>query len=438
MNSFSLLELLPSIQATLAEKGLVRLTEIQAKTLPLLLEKQSVVGVSETGSGKTLSYVLPVLHHLKVLENSGDPVKVDALPRAAVIVPTRELGEQVSRVFKPFTHTTRLRVRTVLGGTTFEQSRRSIAGPFEVLVATPGRLVQLMDKQLISLSDVRLLVIDEADQMLDQGFMDDIRQITKDCPADRQMALFSATVSQSVQKVMTDLFSDAEVVRSNGSSKVVATLKTINRNVVDGDRIPLLVAALSEPVQGGTVLFVNTREQCDALALEVGKLGRTCVVYRGEMDKLERRANLKSFRDGKVDLLISTDLASRGLDVEHVGRVINYHLPQQMENYLHRAGRTARAGREGVVINFVTKRDQALMDQLEGKPAAPKRPTQGRSFAKRSEHRRDDHRHGDQRRDNQRSSREPSRGPARGPGRAPSQAMTTEKTFKPRSRPSWK
>lgn len=404
MNSFSLLELLPSIQATLAEKGLVRLTEIQAKTLPLLIEGKSVVGVSETGSGKTLSYVLPVLHHLKALENSGDAIEAEAQPRAAVIVPTRELGEQVSRVFKPFTHTTRLRVRTVLGGTTFVQSRKNIAGPFEVLVATPGRLVQLMDKKLISLNDVRILVIDEADQMLDQGFMDDIKQITRDCPADRQMALFSATVSQAVQTVMTELFENAEVIRSTGSSKVVATLKTLNRNVVDGNRVPLLEATLAEEVEGGTVIFTNTREQCDALALEVQKLGRSCVVYRGEMDKLERRKNLKAFRDGEVDLLISTDLASRGLDVDHVGRVINYHLPQQMENYLHRAGRTARAGREGVVINFVTKRDQALIDQLNGAPPAPKKPAARRSFHKGTDRRNDDRRQGDQRRDNQRRS----------------------------------
>ena len=374
MNSFSEFELLPTLQATLVEKGLVRPTEIQARTLPILLDGRSVVGVSETGSGKTLSYVLPVLQFLKTLENSGDPVKTEAKPRAAVIVPTRELGEQVSRVFKPFTHTTRLRVRTVLGGTTFEVARRNISGAFEVLVATPGRLVQLMDKKLINLSDVKILVFDEADQMLDQGFMEDVSRITGDCPSDRQLALFSATVSDSVQKLMTDLFSDAEVIRSEGSNKVVATLTTQNRSVIDGDRIALLKKVLSEPTEGGTLLFTNTREQCDSLAAEIKKLGLACVIYRGEMDKVERRRNLKEFRDGKVDLLISTDLASRGLDVELVGRVINYHLPQQMENYLHRAGRTARAGRKGVVINFVTQRDQPLINELAGIPRPAKKP----------------------------------------------------------------
>lgn len=372
MTSFSELEFMPSIQATLAEKGLVRPTEIQAKAIPHLLSGRSVVGVSETGSGKTLSYVLPVLQLLKTLENSGDAVKVDAQPRAAVIVPTRELGEQISRVFKPFTHTTRLRVRTVLGAMPLEVARRNVNGPFEILVATPGRLAQLMDRGLIKLGDVRILVFDEADQMLDQGFMADVTRITRDCPADRQLALFSATVSSSVQDIITKLFSNAEVIRSEGSHKVVSTLTTHNRTVIDGDRISLLESVLAEPVKGGTLIFTNTREQCDTLALELKKLNRACVIYRGEMDKVERRANLKAFRDAKVDLLISTDLASRGIDVEHVGRVINYHLPQQMENYLHRAGRTARAGRPGVVINFVTKRDQPLIAQLAGEKAAPK------------------------------------------------------------------
>jgi ATP-dependent RNA helicase RhlE len=367
VTSFSEFELMPSLQASLVETGLMRPTEIQSRAVPLLLSGRSVVGVSETGSGKTLSYVLPVLQLLKTLENSGDPVKAESRPRAAIIVPTRELGEQVSKVFKPFTHTTRLRVRTVLGGTTFEIARRNVKGPFEVLVATPGRLVQLMAKGLLQLSDVRILVFDEADQMLDQGFMEDVGRITQDCPVDRQLALFSATVSKSVQTLIAKLFADAEVLRSQGSHKVVATLTTQNRPINDGNRLPVLERILAEPVRGGTLIFTNTREQCDALAGELKSLNRACVVYRGEMDKVERRANLKAFRDGKADLLISTDLASRGLDVEHVERVINYHLPKQLDNYLHRAGRTARAGRPGLVINLVTPRDQPLMDQLDGK-----------------------------------------------------------------------
>ncbi|MBI3557834.1 MAG: DEAD/DEAH box helicase [Deltaproteobacteria bacterium] len=366
MNSFAGFKLLASLQGTLAEKGLVTPTEIQSRATPALLEGRSVVGVAETGSGKTLAYALPVLNLMKSLENKGQPVTVDSQPRAVVMVPTRELGEQVSKVFKIFTHATRLRVRTVLGGTTPEVAKKNLLGSFEVLVATPGRLVRLLDRGLVSLGDVQILIFDEADQMLDQGFLPDAQHIVGVCPPERQLALFSATVSPAVESLMAKLFAGAEVIRSQGSHKVVASLITENRKVIDGKRFPLLETLLASPVPGGTLIFTNTREQCDTLAESLKDKGHTCAIYRGEMDKIERRANLKAFRDGKIELLISTDLASRGLDLEHVGRVINYHLPKEMDNYLHRVGRTARAGRKGLVINLVTERDKALVSQLDG------------------------------------------------------------------------
>ena len=371
MTAFANFGLLGSIQKTLKEKSLSVPTDIQARAIPALMEGRSVVGVAETGGGKTLAYALPLLHLIKNLENRGEPVTVESQPRAAVIVPTRELGEQVSKVFKLFTHDTRLRVRTVLGGTTLEIARRNISGAFEILVATPGRATQLMDRGLLKLGDVGILVFDEADQMLDAGFLPDAGRIAAACAPLRQMALFSATVSPAVEQLIAKLFEDAEVIQSEGSHRVPSSLTTVNRTVKDGKRFPLLERVLSERVEGGTILFTNTREQCDKLAQDLIESGRNCVIYRGEMDKVERRSNLKAFREGKVELLISTDLASRGLDVEHVGRVINYHLPQEIENYLHRAGRTARAGRPGVVINLVTERDAPLVRQLESLQAPP-------------------------------------------------------------------
>jgi ATP-dependent RNA helicase RhlE len=363
---------LPSLQETLAEKGFTTPTEIQLKAMPLLLKGRTVVGVAETGSGKTLAYALPILHWVKELENQGERVTSDRQPRALIVVPTRELGEQVSRVFKTFVHSTRVRVRTVLGGTTLEVAKRNVQGPFEVLIATPGRLVQFLDRRLLTLSDVRFLVFDEADQMLDQGFLPAARRIASACPPERQLALFSATLSKGVQDLVESLFTGAEVIRSHGSHHLVPTLSTTNLKVMDGKRLPLLEQLLSETIVGGTLLFTNTREQCDKVAQEVKKMGHSCVVYRGEMDKVERRANLKTFREGKIGLLISTDLASRGLDVELVGRVINYHLPRGMDNYVHRVGRTARAGREGLVVNFVTERDEPLMIQVQKMTPTPR------------------------------------------------------------------
>lgn len=371
MNNFAEFGLLPTLQETLLEKGILRPTEIQVRALPALLSGRSVVGIAETGSGKTLAYALPAMHHMKSLEIAGDAITLPARPRAVVVVPTRELGEQVTKAFKPFTHTTRLRVRSVLGGTTTEVAKRGLAGSFEILVATPGRLVQMLERRLVELDDVRMLILDEADQMLDHGFMPDVTKIIQACSQKPQLALFSATVSPAIEKLIADLFSGAEVIRSAGSHRVVPTLTTMQQVVIGGQRFPLLERLLKKKVEGGTILFTNTREQSDKLAAELAAANIAYVIYRGEMDKMQRRQNLKLFREGAVDLLVSTDLASRGLDVDHVGRVINYHLPQQIENYLHRVGRTARAGRPGLVVNFVTERDAPLASQLESIRALP-------------------------------------------------------------------
>lgn len=365
MTSFANFTLLPSLQSTLAEQGMLTPTEIQGKAIPALLQGQSVACVAETGSGKTLAYVLPVLHLVKTLENEGQPVTVERCPRAVVLVPTRELGEQVARIFKPFTHTTRVRVRTVLGGTTLDVAKNNIRGAFEILVATPGRLIKLLDRGLIQFSDVRCLVFDEVDQMLDQGFLPDSQKIAGCCPSERQLALFSATVSPQVEELMKKVFVGTAMMRSKGSHQTVSGLTTQNLPAPTPSRFPLLEKVLGDKVTGGTIIFTNTREQCDKLVEELQKANHPCLVYRGSMDKLERRANLKAFRDGRVDLLVSTDLASRGLDVEHVGRIINYHLPYQMDTYLHRVGRTARAGRKGLVINFVGERDQSFVKQID-------------------------------------------------------------------------
>lgn len=365
MKSFAQFKLLPTLQESLIQQNFKTPTQIQIRTIPLLLAGHSVVGISETGSGKTMAYSLPILHLLKNLENVGNPISEDSRPRAAIIVPTRELGEQVARVIKSFTHVSRLRVRTILGGTKIEAVKRNISGQFEILIATPGRLVQLLDRGLIFLQDVQVLVFDEVDQMLDPGFLSDAKRIVNECRPDRQMAMFSATISPEAQALLTQLFDKAEVIRSEGSHRVVPTLVTQNRSVLNGKRFPLLEELLEKPVTGGTLIFTNTRKQCDILADLLLKSGKKCLIYRGEMNKGERRDNLKKFRNGQIELLIATDLAARGLDIEHVGRVINYHLPHDIENYMHRVGRTARAGKKGLVINLVTERDENLIKRLE-------------------------------------------------------------------------
>jgi superfamily II DNA/RNA helicase len=364
MNSFNDYNLLPSLCEGLRANDLYRPTEIQDLVIPRLLNGESVVGVAETGSGKTIAYVLPILHHLKTLENDGNPIKEASRPRALVLTPTRELGEQVCKVFKTFTHTTRLRVRSALGGSSMVSARKNIAGTFEVLVVTPGRVLKLLEQGLL-LDDVRIVVFDEADMMLDQSFMPAATRILSACPPDPQMVLCSATVSETVQKLIANSFSGLDVLKSGGSHRLVPTLTIQNKKVFDGERFPLMEAFLKKGIKGGTLIFANTREQCCKLAKLLTEKKVKCAVYCGEMDKLERKQNLKQFREGKIDFLISTDLASRGLDLDNIDCVINYHLPQELENYIHRVGRTARAGKKGLAINFVTERDAPLIEKLK-------------------------------------------------------------------------
>jgi superfamily II DNA/RNA helicase len=317
------------------------------------------------------------------MEDDGNRGIDEREPRALVIVPTRELGEQVARVFKTFTHDTRLRVRAVLGGEKLRQSRDTIAGPFEVLVATPGRLERLLGLEQLSLAAVRTVVLDEADQLLDMGFLDTVVDVVDACPSQRQLILLSATMPPAIEAVVTGRFPDTVVIQTRGSRKVVPTLTTRHVDVADGRRLPALLRILAEPTTGGTLLFANTREQCDAIAAALEAQGIGCVVHRGESDPVARRRNLRAFREARDGLLLSTDLGARGLDIEHVGRVINVHLPRELDTYLHRVGRTARAGREGLVVNLVTPRDAPLLAQLDDGGVAP-RPRRGTRWGPRS------------------------------------------------------
>lgn len=362
---FSDFSLLPSILETLKQKSFETPTEIQEFAIPAMLERRSLVGIAETGSGKTLSYVLPILNLLKKMEMEGNKVTEDGAPRALVLVPSRELGEQVSKVFKLFTHDTRMRVRSVLGGTALAVAKENIQGALEVLVATPGRLEQMIQRRQVDLDDLQILVIDEADVMVDAGFIEVAEKILSACPETIQLALFSATISSEVQKLLSEMFEGVEIFRTKRSERVASGLKTQNQTVTNGKRWPLLKKLLEENRAGSTLIFTNTREQCDELAELLAKNKVEHVVYRGEMDKVERRQNLNAFREGTVKVLLSTDLASRGLDVEHVDRVINYNMPSHVENYLHRVGRTARAGRSGLAINFITERDADIAKKIK-------------------------------------------------------------------------
>ena len=374
MSSFSNTDLLPTLVNTLASLKIKTPTDIQRQSLQPLLDGQSFMGVSETGSGKTLAYVLPLLHNLKRLELDGFAVSKPSYPRGLILVPGRELGEQVSKVLKSLTHETRLRVRTALGGSKKKVSRKNVSGVFEILVATPGRLDTLVGDGGVNLGDVRSVVFDEADQMIDPGFLPVAKRMLGLCPPKAQLVLFSATLPVALEHVAKQLFpSPPKFIRTSGSQQVVATLTTVNHNIINGRRAETLIDILRKEPDVGTILFVNSREQLDSVAVWLNDTEISFTIYRGQMERFERKANLKLFRSGGVSVLLTTDLGGRGLDIERVERVINIYLPRDIDNYLHRAGRTARAGREGLVVNLVTQRDQPLMAKLKKRAARRKK-----------------------------------------------------------------
>ena len=368
MARFRDLDLLPTLVQSLSEQGIRKPTEIQMQTIAPQLEGRSVLGIAETGSGKTLAYVLPLLHRLKTIELDGNPVSEAGRPRGLVLVPGRELGEQVSKVFKSLTHGTRLRVRVALGGMARKVARRNVSGAFEILVATPGRLTQLLDGEDLYLDDLRTVVLDEADQMVDPGFLPVAKRVLQESPHGVQVATFSATLPGQLEHVLGQLFKEAPLrVKTAGAQRMVETVDRIRLDVINGRREEALLDVLSSGGRVGTILFVNTREQLERVAEWLEAEGIPHVQYSGEMNRLERRANLAAFRDGEVWILLTTDLGSRGLDIDRVDRVINVHMPGRVDSYLHRVGRTARAGRAGQVVDIVTQRDHTLLAKLKRK-----------------------------------------------------------------------
>jgi len=363
-SGFDAIPLLPSLQRTLAEVGFTDPTEVQALALPGLLAGRGTVAVAETGSGKTLAYGLALLDRLKRLELDGDAVRSGARPRGLVVVPGRELGEQVAAELKRFTHDTRLRVRVALGGTRKAVSRERTAGPFEVLVATPGRLEQLLDDAL-TLDDLRLLVFDEADELLDPGFLPAARRLVAAAPDGVQLVVVSATLPPRLDHAVGALFPEPPArIQTAGSGALVPSLTVVRVAIAPARRLEALADALDEAAAEQTILFVNSRAQAADVGTWLDRTGYAWVPYMGEMDPVERRRNLRGFRAGEVPLLLTTDLGARGLDIDDLERVINVYLPHETSRYLHRAGRTARAGREGTMVDLVAPSDRKMLRQV--------------------------------------------------------------------------
>ena len=362
--SFSELQLSPNLARAIAEMGYESMTPIQAQAIPVVLQGRDVMGAAQTGTGKTAAFSLPLLQRMLKHENvSTSPARHPV--RALVLLPTRELADQVADQIKQYAKYTQLRSAVVFGGMDMKPQTAELKKGVEVLVATPGRLLDHIEAKNCVLNQVEYVVLDEADRMLDIGFLPDLQRILSYLPKTRTTLLFSATFSPEIKRLASSYLQDPitiEVARSN------ATASTVEQHfyrVDDDDKRQTLKQIVKERGVTQAFVFVNSKLGCARLARSLERDGLKTTALHGDKSQDERLKALDAFKKGEVDLLVCTDVAARGLDIKDVPAVFNFDIPFNAEDYVHRIGRTGRAGASGLAVSFVSGKDTRLMADIE-------------------------------------------------------------------------
>ncbi len=381
--SFAEFNLKSEILKAVNELGYEAPSPIQQKTIPLLLEGRDIIGQAQTGTGKTAAFALPVLHTIDVKNT-----EVQAL----VLTPTRELAIQVAEAIHSYAkHLGRVRVLPVYGGQSISQQIRHLRSGVQIIVGTPGRVMDHMRRETLDISNLKMVVLDEADEMLRMGFIDDVEWILSHTPKERQTALFSATMPREVRRIADNYLTDAVNVQIEQKTLTVPTISQFYLNVSERQKTDALTRLLeAESVPGEAVLiFHRTKVGAAELADKLQARGYAAEPMHGDMSQAQREAVIKKLKNGKIEIVVATDVAARGLDVERISTVVNYDMPSDTESYVHRIGRTGRAGREGRTILFVTPRQQRMMRDIERYTKQPieaiKLPSQADVAARRVE-----------------------------------------------------
>ncbi len=360
--SFISLGISPELARAGEELGFTQPTAIQAEAIPVVLRGADLLGLAQTGSGKTGAYVLPLLQRL-LAQPAGTPRRV----RALVLVPTRELAAQVGEVFRSLGRLAPqpLKIAVLFGGVSVNPQMMGLRGGADVVVATPGRLLDLVERNALRLGEVEALVLDEADRLLDLGFAEELARVVALLPAQRQTLLFSATFPPAVQALAAPLLREPVRVEVAQADRPVAAI--VQRAItVDADRRTALLHHLLQAHPGERVLvFVATRHAADHVARKLDQRGLYVTPLHGEMSQGQRTEVLRQFRTGGFDIVVTTDLAARGLDIDALALVVNYDLPRSPTQYVHRIGRTGRAGASGVAISFVSAATEAHFQLIE-------------------------------------------------------------------------
>ena len=352
----------PRCLKLLKEQRITEPTAVQAKAIPLACEGRDVVAVAQTGTGKTLAFGLPALTRLQEGKRGRN--------RMLVLTPTRELAQQVHKVLDAFGRALKLHVACIYGGAGMDRQTKELRRGVDIVVATPGRLLDHMDRGNVRFDNLQVLVLDEADRMLDMGFMPDIRRIVKTLPADRQTLLFSATFPKEIQAMADTIQRDPERIEIG----VVAPAKAIRQGVytvTPTGKLDLLTDLLRKPEARSTLVFLRTKHRTDRVARALSKAGFKAQAIHGGRSQGQRERAIEGFRKGRFNVLVATDVAARGLDVQGITHVINYDIPGSTDDYIHRIGRTARASAEGDAITFVSPEDYLALGSIEraiGKP----------------------------------------------------------------------
>jgi superfamily II DNA/RNA helicase len=361
LTSFTQLGLAEPITRALVEEKYTEPTPIQAQTIPQVLAARDVVGIAQTGTGKTAAFALPILDHLLKTKQRLEKRTC----RVLVLSPTRELSAQIMDSFETYGRHLRPRVTLAIGGVPINRQIRDLVSGVDVLVATPGRLRDLMQTGAVRLDSVEIFVLDEADRMLDMGFIHDIRAVVAKLPNRRQSLFFSATMPREIAELARSMLRDPVRV---AVTPAATTVETVVQRVVHVDRAgkPALLAEVlsTEPIDRALV-FTRTKHGADKVVRALAKSGLAAEAIHGNKSQGQRERVLAAFRAGRVRTLIATDIAARGIDVEGVSHVVNYDLPNIPESYVHRIGRTARAGAEGVAISFCDAEERPYLRDIE-------------------------------------------------------------------------
>jgi ATP-dependent RNA helicase RhlE len=361
LTTFSELGLSTPILQTLRSEGYDEPTPIQAKAIPALLKGSDLLGIAQTGSGKTAAFALPIIHRLKANPKAPRPRTC----RALVLAPTRELASQIAQSFRTYGKHAGISVAIVFGGVGHRPQIHAMARGVDVLVATPGRLLDHLAERNISLAATEILVLDEADHMLDLGFLPPIRRIISHLPANRQNLFFSATMPKEIGKLADDLLRQPVRVAVTPTATTVETIAQRVLHVGSQDKRSLLVELLADPAMARTLVFTRTKRGADRVARHLQVAGISVAAIHGNKSQSQREQALAALRSSKIRVLVATDIAARGIDIDQITHVVNYELPDVPETYVHRVGRTARAGAQGVAISLCGPDERGQLRDIE-------------------------------------------------------------------------